>query len=148
MLGLYINSPFCPTDLERLQNTLQFNKTVQLVKGKNLPALNPLTNWFEQTQVSRPPHHSFVCIFVCMVTRVSRASNSLIVSISSSHWLLVTLSLTWLAVEFSYAGSVLRHSIESPSTMMYLSIFLYFSSLDNLIASKPSRTEQGMIKWE
>ena len=63
MLGLYINSPFCPTDLERLQNTLQFNKTVQLVKGKNLPAPNPLTNWFEQTQVSRPPHHSFVCIF-------------------------------------------------------------------------------------
>ena len=47
-----------------------------------------------------------------------------------------------------YAGSVLRHSIESPSTMMYLSIFFYFSSLDNLIASKPSRTEQGMIKLE
>ena len=31
-------------------------------KRKNLPALNLLTNWFEQTQVSRPPHHSFVCI--------------------------------------------------------------------------------------
>ena len=63
MLGLYVNSPFFSTDLERLQNTLQFNKTVQLVKGKNLPAPNPLTNWLEQTQVSRPPHHSFVCIF-------------------------------------------------------------------------------------
>ena len=47
-----------------------------------------------------------------------------------------------------YAGFVLRHSIESPSTMMYLSIFFYFSSLDNLIASKLSRTEQGMIKLE
>ena len=36
--------PILPYRLERLQNTLQFNKTVQLVKGKNLPALNPLTN--------------------------------------------------------------------------------------------------------
>ena len=31
---------------------------------------------------------------------------------------------------------------------VFINFFFYFSSLDNLIASKPSRTEQGMIKLE
>ena len=82
-----------------------------------------------------------------LVTRVSRASNSLIFFISSSHWLLVTLSLTWLAVEFML---VLFYDTQSKALQLWCiyQFSFYFSSLDNLIASKPSRTEQGMIKWE
>ena len=81
-----------------------------------------------------------------LVTRVSRASqfDRFYFEFSlAPRDIILDMTGCWI-----YAGSALRHSIESPSTMMYLSIFFYFSSLDNLIASKPSRTEQGIIKLE